>query len=427
MSLKKENYRERLIDSKITKYLKLFGAVCIEGPKWCGKTWTSLNHANSATYMTEKSSRDLAKVDPKYIFTEERPQLIDEWQLVPNIWDSVRNECDSDHNKGKFILTGSTSLLKEDNESEVYHTGTGRIALMKMYTMSLFESGDSTGDVSITDMINNNVKEKHFKKNELPDLAKLIIRGGFPENINVSDEDISIIPQSYLESIITKDIHERKDKKRDSNKMRMLIRSLARNELSTASLDTIIKDISEDIDSDSRIENRITISDYLGVLQDLHLINNIDAFSTNYRSSKRIGKTAKRHLIDPSLACASLDLSVDKLMKDLNTFGLMFESLVIRDLTIYMDYLDGRLFHFRDNNSGDEVDAILEFKDSNYGAVEIKLTSDGIETAKASLTNFYKNVDKKPQFMCIIVGHYEAIVKDPETGIYIVPITALKA
>ena len=427
MSLKKENYRERLIDSKITKYLKLFGAVCIEGPKWCGKTWTSLNHANSATCMTEKSSRDLAKVDPKYIFTEERPQLIDEWQLVPNIWDSVRNECDSDHNKGKFILTGSTSLLKEDNESEVYHTGTGRIALMKMYTMSLFESGDSTGDVSITDMINNNVKEKHFKKNELPDLAKLIIRGGFPENINVSDEDISIIPQSYLESIITKDIHERKDKKRDSNKMRMLIRSLARNELSTASLDTIIKDISEDIDSDSRIENRITISDYLGVLQDLHLINNIDAFSTNYRSSKRIGKTAKRHLIDPSLACASLDLSVDKLMKDLNTFGLMFESLVIRDLTIYMDYLDGRLFHFRDNNSGDEVDAILEFKDSNYGAVEIKLTSDGIETAKASLTNFYKNVDKKPQFMCIIVGHYEAIVKDPETGIYIVPITALKA
>ena len=427
MSLKKENYRERLIDSKITKYLKLFGAVCIEGPKWCGKTWTSLNHANSATYMTEKSSRDLAKVDPKYIFTEERPQLIDEWQLVPNIWDSVRNECDSDHNKGKFILTGSTSLLKEDNESEVYHTGTGRIALMKMYTMSLFESGDSTGDVSITDMINNNVKEKHFKKNELPDLAKLIIRGGFPENINVSDEDISIIPQSYLESIITKDIHERKDKKRDSNKMRMLIRSLARNESSTASLDTIIKDISEDIDSDSRIENRITISDYLGVLQDLHLINNIDAFSTNYRSSKRIGKTAKRHLIDPSLACASLDLSVDKLMKDLNTFGLMFESLVIRDLTIYMDYLDGRLFHFRDNNSGDEVDAILEFKDSNYGAVEIKLTSDGIETAKASLTNFYKNVDKKPQFMCIIVGHYEAIVKDPETGIYIVPITALKA
>ena len=427
MSLKKENYRERLIDSKITKYLKLFGAVCIEGPKWCGKTWTSLNHANSATYMTEKSSRDLAKVDPKYIFTEERPQLIDEWQLVPNIWDSVRNECDSDHNKGKFILTGSTSLLKEDNESEVYHTGTGRIASMKMYTMSLFESGDSTGDVSITDMINNNVKEKHFKKNELPDLAKLIIRGGFPENINVSDEDISIIPQSYLESIITKDIHERKDKKRDSSKMRMLIRSLARNELSTASLDTIIKDISEDIDSDSRIENRITISDYLGVLQDLHLINNIDAFSTNYRSSKRIGKTAKRHLIDPSLACASLDLSVDKLMKDLNTFGLMFESLVIRDLTIYMDYLDGRLFHFRDNNSGDEVDAILEFKDSNYGAVEIKLTSDGIEAAKASLTNFYKNVDKKPQFMCIIVGHYEAIVKDPETGIYIVPITALKA
>ena len=427
MSLKKEDYRERLIDDKIAKYLKIFGAICIEGPKWCGKTWTSLNHSNSVTYMTEKSSRELAKVDPKYIFTEERPQLIDEWQLVPSIWDSVRNECDMDHNKGKFILTGSTSLLKDNEENEVYHTGTGRIASIKMYTMSLFESGDSTGDVSITDIVNNCVKEKHLKKTELPYLAKLIIRGGFPENISVQDEDIGIIPHSYLESIIDKDIHERKDKKRDSNKMRMLIRTLARNESSTASINTIIKDISDNSDIDGKIENRITVSDYLGVLQDLYLLNNIEAFSTNYRSSKRVGKTSKRHFIDPSLACASLDLSVDKLMRDLNTFGLMFESLVIRDLTIYMNYLDGRVFHFRDNSSGDEVDAILEFKDGSYGAVEIKLTEEGIESAKASLVKFYNNVEKKPLFMCIIVGHYEAIIKDPKTGIYILPITALKA
>ena len=426
MSLKKEDYRERLIDSKINKYLKIFGAISIEGPKWCGKTWTALNHANSATYMTEKNSKDLATVDPKYIFTQKWPQLIDEWQLVPNIWDSVRNECDSDHNKGKFILTGSTSLLKDDEENEVYHSGTGRIASMKMYPMSLFESGDSSGDVSITEMLNNSVKGKYLKKNELPDLAKLIIRGGFPENINVPAEDINIIPHSYLESIITKDMHERRDKKRDSNKMRMLIRSLSRNESSTASMETIIRDIMEDDTDDSKIENRITISDYFSVLQDLYLLNNVEAFSTNYRSSKRVGKTPKRHLIDPSLACASLDLTVEKLMNDFNTFGLMFESLVIRDLTIYMDYLDGHLFHFRDNSSGDEVDAILEFKDGNYGAVEIKLTSGGIETAKENLIQFYNSVLKKPKFMCIIVGHYEAIIKDPETGIYILPITALK-
>ena len=141
MSLRRENYRERLIDAKITKYLKIFGSICIEGPKWCGKTWTALNHANSATYMTEKSSQDLANIDPKYIFTAEKPQLIDEWQIVPSIWDSVRNECDKDHNKGKFILTGSTSLSKEDLETKIYHTGTGRIASMNMYPMSLYESG----------------------------------------------------------------------------------------------------------------------------------------------------------------------------------------------------------------------------------------------------------------------------------------------
>ena len=426
MSLRKDDYKERLIDEKITRYLRIFGAVSVEGPKWCGKTWTSLNHANSATYMTDKNSRELAKIDPKYIFTEDRPELIDEWQLVPSIWDAVRNECDSDHDKGKFILTGSTSLSKSDKETEVFHSGTGRIASMKMYPMSLYESGDSSGDISISDMVSNKVNCKYLKKVELEDLAKLIIRGGFPENISISDEDICIIPDRYLESVITKDIHERKDKKRDLIKMRMLIRSLSRCESSTASIDTIIKDIIDDSSSDNKIENRATVNDYLGVLDSLYLLNNIEAFSTNYRSSKRIGKTSKRHLVDPSLACASLGLTVDKLIKDLNTFGLMFESLVIRDLTVYMDYLDGHLYHFRDNTSGDEVDAILEFKDGNYGAAEIKLSEQGLEDAKKSLLNFYNNVEKKPLFMCIIVGHNEAIVKDPNTGIYILPITALK-
>ena len=208
--------------------------------------------------------------------------------------------------------------------------------------------------------------------------------------------------------------------------MRMLIRSLSRNESSTASLDTIIKDIQDDGSNENIIESRITVNDYLSVLDDLHLLNNVEAFSTNYRSSKRVGKTAKRHLVDPSLACASLDLTIEKLMNDLNTFGLMFESLVIRDLTIYTDYLDGHLYHFRDNNSGDEVDAIVEFKDGNYGAIEIKLSEQGIEEAKNSLIKFNSNVIKKPKFMCIIVGHYEAIVQDKETGIYIIPITALK-
>jgi len=426
MSLEKKDYRKRLIDDKIDRYLKIFGAISIQGPKWCGKTWTSLKHANSVSYMTEKSPRDLAKVDPKYIFNQDRPQLIDEWQLVPSIWDAVRHECDSDHDKGKFILTGSTSLSKEEREDEIFHSGTGRIAIMKMNPMSLYESGDSTGDVSIEEMFSGNVNCKYIRKVELDELAKLIIRGGWPENIDKEGDDIEVIPRSYIESVITRDINERKDKKRDSNKMRMLIRSLSRNETTIAGNDTIVKDIEEFENTDDLIASRLTVADYVSVLDDLYLTANQEAFSINYRSSKRIGKSPKRHLVDPSLACASLDLTVDKLLNDHETFGLLFEALVERDLRIYMDYLDGHLYHFRDNVSGDEVDSILEFRDGEYAAVEIKLSDGSVEDAKKSLMTFYKNVNKKPKFMCIIVGHYEAVIQDKETGIYIIPITSLR-
>lgn len=426
MSLEKKDYRKRLIDDKIDRYLKIFGAISIQGPKWCGKTWTSLKHANSVSYMTEKSPRDLAKVDPKYIFNQDRPQLIDEWQLVPSIWDAVRHECDSDHDKGKFILTGSTSLSKEEREDEIFHSGTGRIAIMKMNPMSLYESGDSTGDVSIEEMFSGNVNCKYIRKVELDELAKLIIRGGWPENIDKEGDDIEVIPRSYIESVITRDINERKDKKRDSNKMRMLIRSLSRNETTIAGNDTIVKDIEEFENTDDLITSRLTVADYVSVLDDLYLTANQEAFSINYRSSKRIGKSPKRHLVDPSLACASLDLTVVKLLNDHETFGLLFEALVERDLRIYMDYLDGHLYHFRDNVSGDEVDSILEFRDGEYAAVEIKLSDGSVEDAKKSLMTFYKNVNKKPKFMCIIVGHYEAVIQDKETGIYIIPITSLR-
>ena len=214
MSLTKEGYKPRLIDEKVARYLRVFGAVSIEGPKWCGKTWTSLNHANSVTYMTEKSVRDLAKVDPKYIFTKERPQLIDEWQVVPEVWDAIRHECDSDHEKGKFILTGSTSLKKKRGEKKVYHSGTGRIAPIRMHPMSLYESGDSTGEASILEMREGKVQEGFVRKVELDEIARLLVRGGWPENIDMAEEDIGIIHESYIEAVITKDMHERQTKKR---------------------------------------------------------------------------------------------------------------------------------------------------------------------------------------------------------------------
>ena len=425
MTLTRENYRMRLIDKKIERYIKVFGALCIEGPKWCGKTWTSLNHSESVAYLTEKEIKNLAEVDPKYIFNKLRPQLIDEWQRVPEIWDAVRHECDKDSQTGKFILTSSTSLNKEE-EKNIFHSGAGRIARLKMHTMSLFESGNSTGDVSINDMLNSTVNCGYIRKVELAELAEYIIRGGWPANSDKNINDIDLIPKSYIESILSKDINEENGKQRDRNKMLMILRSLARNESTLVGSKTIVKDIEEYENDAELIRSRTTIMDYIDCLDRLHLIENQEAFSLNYRSSDRVGKVAKRHFTDPSLACACLDLTIQKLLFDHETFGLLFESLVERDLRIYMDFLDGKLFHFRDNSSGDEVDSILEFKDGEYASVEIKLTSKGIESAKKSLTTFYNNVKKKPKFMCIIVGHYEAVIQDPETGIYIIPITSLR-
>ena len=426
MSLKKEGYKYRLLDDRITRYLRVFGAVSIEGPKWCGKTWTSLNHANSVTYMTEKSARNLAEVDPKYVFTKERPQLIDEWQVVPEIWDAVRHECDNDSKKGKFILTGSTSLKKRKGEEKVFHSGTGRIAPLRMHPMSLFESGDSTGEASLTGMRDGEIKAGFVRKVELDELAGLVIRGGWPENIDMPEEDIGIIPAHYIDAIVTKDMHERQTKKRSPQKMRMLIRALARHESSVAGDKTLVKDMEEYENGDELIESRATVADYISVLDSLYMICNQEAFSVHYRSTARVGKTAKRHLVDPSLSCAALHLTVDKLMNDHETFGSLFEALVERDLRIYADYLDGHLYHFRDNVSGDEVDAILEFNDGEYAAFEIKLSDGSIQESISSLRRFYDNVQRKPVYMCVVVGHLDTVMRDPASGIFIVPLTSLR-
>ena len=426
MSLKKEGYKYRLLDDRITRYLRVFGAVSIEGPKWCGKTWTSLNHANSVTYMTEKSARNLAEVDPKYVFTKEIPQLIDEWQVVPEIWDAVRHECDNDSKKGKFILTGSTSLKKRKGEEKVFHSGTGRIASLRMHPMSLFESGDSTGEASLTGMRDGEIKAGFVRKVELDELAGLVIRGGWPENIDMPEEDIGIIPAHYIDAIVTKDMHERQTKKRSPQKMRMLIRALARHESSVAGDKTLVKDMEEYENGDELIESRATVADYISVLDSLYMICNQEAFSVHYRSTARVGKTAKRHLVDPSLSCAALHLTVDKLMNDHETFGLLFEALVERDLRIYADYLDGHLYHFRDNVSGDEVDAILEFNDGEYAAFEIKLSDGSIQESISSLRRFYDHVQRKPVYMCVVVGHLDTVMRDPESGVFIVPLTSLR-
>jgi len=321
-------------------------------------------------------------------------------------------------------LTCSTKLTDKEQKEKIHHSGAVRIGKIQMYTMSLYESGDSTGKASITDMLNGTLKNNLNDKVTLDKLANLIIRGGWPSNIITPEDKINIIPKSYIEAILDKDIND--DKKRDKNKMNMLLKSLARNETTIASKNTLLKDIEEHANEREIIESRITIEDYLDVLNRHHITNNQNAYNENYRSPERLGKSSKRHFTDPSLACACLDLTKYRLINDLKTFGFMFEALVERDLKIYIEYLGGKLFHFRDNVTGLEVDSILEFNDGEYVAVEIKLGFYQVEEEKQSLLNFYNNMVKKPKFMCVVVGYTDVIARDPETGIYIVPITALK-
>lgn len=429
MALTEDGYKERLIDKKISQYLKIFGAVSIEGPKWCGKTWTAKNHANSAVFLDDSSAnfdmRAKAKMDVSLILNMEKPQLIDEWIEVPEIWDAVRHICDKDKTKGKFILTESTTLRKKEQEEKIHHSGAGRIDRMKMYSMSLYESGDSTGEASLKKMFEGTQENTLTKKTTLDDLARYIVRGGWPSNLNIDDDLIHILPKSYLNAVLDYDI-SKDGINRDINKMNMLFKSLARNESTIASNNTLIRDIEEYTSNKEYQLSRNTISDYLSVLSKLYLTENQEAYSFNLWSSDVVSKAVKRHFTDPSLACAALDITKNKLVNDIRTFGFMFEALVERDLRIYIESLGGKLYHYRNNKNGVEVDAIVELTDGNYGAIEIKLGSNEIEDAKKNLLRFTKEVKIEPKFMCIICGLWDAVLKDKETGIYIIPITALK-
>ena len=425
MKLTKKEYKERLIDKEIEENLKIFGAISIEGPKWCGKTWTALNHSNSVAFLnnTEDNFREkhLAEMDVDLILNKDIPETIDEWQEVPAIWDAVRYKCDEDNKKGKYILTGSATPVSD----KIHHSGAGRICKMKMYTMSLYESGDSTGDVSLKDLFKNQVKNKLLEKVELKRLAELIVRGGWPEAINFSVLNASKITKSYIQAVLDKDIIEIDGIKRDKNKMEMLLRSLARNESTISANTVLIRDIAEDVTEEGLTVSRNTVTDYLNVLNRLHLIENQNSFMYKIRSRANVGKNAKRHFTDPSLGCAILNITPEKLLNDLETFGFYFEALCERDLRIYAESIGAKLYHYRENDTGLEIDSIIEIADGEYGAIEIKLGSNQEEEAAKNLKKFYEMAEVKPKFMCIICGLYNAIVRRPD-GIYVLPITALK-
>lgn len=421
-----KTYLPRIIDARIQEYLQTFGAVCIEGPKWCGKTWSSDFHSKSKIYIGNPAgnfhNRNIALAAPEMVLDGESPRLIDEWQEVPEIWDAVRFRVDQSNELGQFILTGSSTPRFKG----VLHSGAGRIARLRMRTMSLFESGDSTGKVSLQDICLGAMPHLTNSPVQLQTLAHLIVRGGWPSSINVGEKQASRLPREYLNSIINDDTSRIDGIARDVSKVNLLIRSLARNESTTASEQTLISDI---LGYDRKTIDRSTVSTYLEILSRLFLIDNQMPWNQGVRSSVRIKQSPKRHLADPSLACAALRITESSLLRDLNTFGFLFEALCERDLKIYCESFDAELYHYQDYR-GNELDAVIEMPDGSFAAIEIKLGANQIDQAADNLLRlkklFAENSDRnEPSALIVVCGLANAAyVRDD--GVVVVPITALR-
>lgn len=424
--MNKKDYKPRIVDKKVKEYLQTFGAVCIEGPKWCGKTWTSSYHSNSEIKLGDPAgnfqNRQLAQLAPEAVLEGETPRLIDEWQEVPPIWDAVRHKVDQTREKGQFILTGSST----PNHKGQLHSGAGRIAKIRMHPMSLYESGDSSGKVSLEELCNNNIKVTMTGDVKLTDIINLIVRGGWPGNIDTPAKTAGIVADEYLKAIIDDDAHRLDGIKRNTAKMNLLLRSLARNESTTTSKAVLKKDIKE-IDSADIDDN--TISDYLNVFQRLFLIDNQPPFATKIRSSVRVKQAEKRHFADPSLACALLKATPEKLINDLETLGFLFEALCERDLKIYAESFGAKLYHYQDYKNR-EIDAVIEMADGRWAAFEIKLGANQIDAAASNLIKIRDEIAAEedgipPSVLCVLCGLSNAAYKR-EDGVYVVPITALR-
>lgn len=424
--MNKKEYKPRIIDNLIDRYLQSFGAVCIEGPKWCGKTWTSSYHSKSEIYIGDPSgnfqNRVLAQMSPDLILNGDMPRLVDEWQEVPALWDAVRHKVDQTGKKGQFILTGSAT----PNHKGIMHSGAGRIARIKMRPMSLYESGSSTGSVSLEDLCNNRMAPVMTGEVNLTDLIEYIIKGGWPGNLNAPIEHAALLPIQYIDAIIDDDVYRIDGLKRNKVKMKLLLRSLARNEATTVTNTSLAKDMKEMDDTEI---DKDTVAEYLDIFQRLFITDNQLPFSTNIRSSVRVKQAEKRHFCDPSLACALLNATPEMLINDLRTLGFLFEALCERDLKIYAESFGASLYHYQ-GYDGKEIDAVIELKNSDWCAFEIKLGANQIDDAAKNLLDINQKIKNDPKgkpakVLCVICGLAGAAYKRPD-GVYVVPITALK-
>ena len=423
-----ENYRKRIADDILQKKLRSKGAVLIEGPKWCGKTTTAEQAAKSILYMDEPSSikQNLARadLDPESLLEGDVPRLIDEWRLAPKLWDAVRFSVDHKRKFGLYILTGSAVPANLD---EIHHTGTGRFSWLKMRPMSLYESGESTGDVSLSELFNNeDCLLRGNSKLTLDDIAFLICRGGWPMAID-APEDVALQQAiDYYDAVVNEDISRIDGARKENAYVKRLMRAYARNQGAQISIDTLLNDL---LESESFETSNKTATKYINLLKKIFVIEDMKAWNPNLRSKTAIRTSDTRYFVDPSIATAALGIGPNDLINDLKTMGLLFETMAIRDLRVYADLLDANVYHYRDKN-GLECDAVIHCRNGSYGLVEIKLGGDKlIDEGAASLKKLSSKIDtdkmKKPSFLMVLTANSNVAYKRND-GVIVVPVGALK-
>ena len=427
--IKMKEYKNRIADQILADKLEAMGAVLIEGPKYCGKTTLATQQAKSILYMADPETKSqnlaMAQTNIKRLLQGETPRLIDEWQLAPQFWDAVRNEVDKRDEDGQFMLTGSAVPPKQD---EIFHSGTGRMSWLKLRTMSLWESGDSSGDVSLGALFKNADSVDGASKIDIDQLAFLTCRGGWPKaTLKKSKKAALLQAKEYYEAVYRYDISRVDDVERDPELTKRLMRSYSRNQGSQASAGTILADIRAN-ESDELSEN--TIYSYIKALKKIFVIEDSLAWNPNLRSKTAIRTSDTRYFIDPSIATAALGLGPDDLINDLNTFGLLFETLCVRDLRVYADALGGTVYHYRDK-SNLECDAVVHLENGSYGLIEIKLGGDSlIKEGAENLQLLANKLDttkmKRPSFLMVLTGVGDYAYKRPEDGVLVVPIGCLK-
>ena len=422
------NYKPRVIDDAIKKRLNNKGAILVEGAKWCGKTTTCEQHAASVLYMSDpdrvKQNLQLADISPRSLLQGKTPRLIDEWQLAPKLWDAIRFEADHREGFGHFLLTGSAVPAQTD---QLQHTGTGRFAWIRMRPMSLYESGESSGEVSLGALFSCG-GEPFFAENRatLEDLAFLICRGGWPQATFLKGEDALVQSYDYLDAVVKSDINRVDGISRNEGRARLLMRSLARHQGTQAPNTAICEDINVSDDADL---SKDTVVSYTNALKKIFVIEDCPAWNPNLRSKTAIRTSDTRYFVDPSIATAALGVGPGDLVNDLQTFGLFFETLCIRDLRVYTEALGGNVYHFR-TKEGLECDAVIHLRNGSYGLVEVKLGGDklieeGVRTLKSVAEKIDTTKMKEPSFLMVLTGTAPYAYRRSD-GVYIVPLTTLK-